>query len=156
MNNELLKIMTMIKPKVRSIVDSGEQHIPIIFILDNSMCINVMSMDLPEETKQIFKPILTRLLRDCDAQGYVMVTESWGATLSIDNPAIKDLKEGKIKVVDLPLDDRYEMISLFAVDKEGNTHTEVAKIKDTIDKRYLEDFIKIDSPFDGRMIVTNW
>lgn len=155
-SDKLLQITATLKPWIYNIIASREQHAPFLFVLDDSNHINIISLSLSEEVKQTFKSTLVKFLRLCNAQGYIMIMESWITTMDKDNSLLKSIENGEIKVIDLPLDDRKEVIMLISVDREGNIQTEMADIKDTIDKRELGVFNTLTSQFEGRMIVTQW
>ncbi|GAI02440.1 unnamed protein product, partial [marine sediment metagenome] len=85
----LEEITNFTKEQARAIVESGEEHQPIMLVL-NSEGVNLVY--LVEIKKDRFKQYITGLLRKLNAYAYIFVNEAWGTKLDKDSITAKDYK----------------------------------------------------------------
>ena len=124
-----------------------EQH-DLIAMVDSGDKMSVVAFNLSDGDKHSFAPALKRLLRELKAIRYVLISEAWATTSS--RPNTED-----IKVSELPLDDREEIIQILAVENKGTRRGKMAVIDNTPHGRKLREFRPVEV-LSGRMVVKEW
>lgn len=154
--NSLDEVIQIAKVGARQIVESDEQHEPILFAISED---DISIIQLEGNFRPRFKEVLGSILKQFHADSYVFVNEAWTATLPKDSPWTKKLLSGEITVSDLPLDDRQEVVMIIAVENSISVRMYQAVIRETVDeRRQLGDWNLLDNPdsFSGRMSLTSW
>jgi len=143
------------KKQSKEIVESGEEHIPIMIALapEDAGIIPLVDMD-----KDRFKEDVSVVLRLLDAYAYVFVNEAWVARLPKDSPTVQRVFNGEVKVSELPLDDRIEMLTVAAAENGKSYRMWSAKIRHTPEgKRYLGEWEEMRGiPVMGRLVLKEW
>lgn len=137
----------------KAIVESGEEHQPIMIIITPS---GINTMLLRGLDKNRFKQDIGGLLRQFHAYAYIFIDEAWSATISNDSPLIHKLFSGEISVSELPLDDRDEILTIVATENRKSYRCWTAKIKYTLDKRYLGEWEEMEGAPEGQLILKEW
>lgn len=150
---QLSGLIGLAKENARRIVESGEEHIHIMLII-NPEGVSIVN---PIGDKDTFKPVMTAFLNMINASGYVQVVETWSARLTRDSPLVEKICSGEVKVSELPPDDRFEQILITAVEN-GISHCEwVSTIRYRPDGgRYLDGWKMITGKTSGRMFLDRW
>ena len=124
-----------------------EQH-DFIALVDSGDKMTVVSFNLPEEDKHSFAPAFAHLLRELKAVRYILISEAWATTSK------RPSTEG-IRVSELPLDDRDEILQITAVENKGIMKSKMAIIDNTPRGRKLREF-RAMQVLSGRMVVKEW
>ena len=149
MKESITKLMNLTKSRSREIVSNGDTLTPILLI-EEPEGISVVGVVMNQELKDRAQEVLTNILREADATGYVLVLEAWSTT------SMRPLTE-RIAVSELPLDDRSEIVMILAVEKGREVLCMDAKITDIRGRRCLSEFRGISGyPLEGRCIVKEW
>lgn len=142
------------KKQSKEIVESGEEHIPIILALtpESANIIPLNGMD-----KDRFKEDICGVLRQLNAYAYVFINEAWVAKLPIDSPTVQRIFNGEVSISELPLDDRIEMLTVAAAENGKSYRMWSAKIRYTREgKRYLGEWEEMGGSPTGRLILREW
>lgn len=151
---ELEETIEFAKDISKIIIESGEEHQPIMFIFTPT---GTHVTQLVNVDKNLFKPAISMLLRQFHAYAYVFINEAWGAKLSKDSPLLPKLLSGEILVSDLPPDDKEEILTIMVAENEKSYHGYSAKIKYTSEgKRYLGEWGEMKGIATGRLILKEW
>ena len=134
-------LIEFVKFGAKQIIDSGQEHASMLFVVDNSdrMTVGLVPLGSVKE-KSMFKMLLPDILRKQNAVYYVYINEAWETSSS------RPLEEG-IGVVDLPLDDRVEIVLLVGGERGKTPRFVEAKIRTVNDKRTLEDWYERKTSF---------
>ena len=141
------EIEKFVQDKAKEIIESGQEHQPIVFILSATREISIIGIDLSEESKEYFIPVLQRILRERNAVSYVFVYEAY---MSHTIPP-----KGK-RVRDLPPDDREDVLMITSCENEKKVSTYQAIIRNTPRGRKLESWSDPYIGAQGRMVVEKW
>jgi len=152
----LEKLVTDAKRLSRYIIEEiGEEHQPTL-LLDDGEEITVIQFKLSDTLKEDWQAFLPALLRHYNAQCYLLIIEGW-ATKTQDPKLIKELEDGRMRVSNLPPDDRTEVLVIQAVEKGGVCQLCTAEIKLLPDnKRQVGEFKEDSETPTWRMIVKDW
>jgi len=151
---DLEEITNLTKGQARAIVESGEEHQPIMLALSSE---GVNFIHLVEINKDRFKESISGLLRKLNAYAYVFVNEAWGTKLNKDSPIAKRILSGEISVSELPLDDKEEILTIMVAENGKSFYGWSAKIGYTPEgKRYLKEWEKMGSSASGRLVLKEW
>ena len=144
------------KEQAKKIVESGEEHQPILVALTRDIAIPIPVSSLMQN-KDMFKPVVGELLRQLDAYTYIFINEAWVAKLDKDSPLVPKLFRGEISVSGLPLDDKTEILTIMVAENRKTYHIWFAEIKYTPDnKRYLGEWEEMPGSPEGRLILKEW
>lgn len=152
---ELEKAIQLAKEESRKVIELGEEHEPMLFILtpDGISLARLVML----KGKDIFREATAAVLRQLHAHAYVFISEAWSVNLAKDSPLLPKLTEGEISVSELPLDDRTEILSIMAVENNKSHQCWFAKIKYTPEgKRYLDEWNMVEGSPEGRLILKEW
>lgn len=142
------------KKQAKAIVESGEEHRPIMLVFTPEGITPVLLKDVD---KDIFKPVISEFLQQLRAYAYIFINEAWATKLSEDSPTVQRLLKGEISVSELPLDDRDEMLIITAAENGKSYRGWSAKIRYTREgKRYLGEWEEIRGISTGRLILKEW
>lgn len=148
------QVIQMTKDTSRGIVESGQEHKPILIMLAPTEVINTL---IPWIEKENFKEVISQLLRHFHAYAYIFINEGWAAKLDNGSPLFQELLSGRKKVLELPLDDREEMLMIMAAENKKSYRMWTANIRYTHDdKRYLGEWKEADNIGEGRMMLKEW
>lgn len=143
-----------VKKISRQIVEAGQEHVPIMIVRIGERLNGVQLIDLD---KPNFQERISRMLRQLGADAYVFVHEAWEATLSKDSPWAKRVKSGEIRVSELPLDDRQEVVTVIACEKGKEVVCWMARIDvDREGQRSLRGWEKLPGVISGRLVLREW
>lgn len=143
------------KEQSKAIVESGEEHQPIMLALTPQ---GINPMLLRGIDKDRFKEVIGGLLRQLHAYAYIFINEAWAADLDKDSPLVQELLSGRKKISELPPDDRIESLMIMAAENGKSYRLWSAKILYTRDgDRYLGEWEekKGEGP-TGRLILREW
>jgi len=144
----------MAKDTSRYIIDSGEEHMPILIMFTSTEVVNAGISGMEKED---FKVVVSQLLRHFHAHAYIFINECWMTKLNMDSPLFQELESGRKQISDLPPDDREEVIVITATENGKSCRMWTANIQYTRDdKRYLGEWKEMDSVGDGRMTLKEW
>lgn len=142
------------KEVAREIIESGEQHQPIMLTL-TPQGRNIMLLSGID--KDEFQHNMATLLRQFNAYAYIYIDEAWVTNLPADCPTVQKLLRGDVTVSELPPDDKDEILMIMAAENGKSICSWMAKIRYTRDdKRYLDEWEKMDKVGEGRMILRKW
>lgn len=151
---DLEEITNFTKEQARAIVESGEEHQPIMLALSPE---GVNLIRLVEINKDKFKQGIAELLRRLNAYAYIFVNEAWGVKLAKDSPTAKRILTGEISVSELPLDDREEILTVMVAENGKSFYGWSAKIGYIPNgKRYLKEWEGMGDIVKGRLILKEW
>lgn len=151
---ELEEITNLTKKQARAIVESGQEHQPIMLVFSPE---GANIIHLVEIKKDKFKQAISTLLRKLNAYAYIFVNEAWGTKLAKDSPITKRLLNGEISVSELPLDDREEILTIMVAENGKSFNAWSAKIRYTSeDKRYLGEWEEMGDIARGRLVLREW
>lgn len=144
----------MAKDTSRNIIESGQEHKPILIMLTPTEVINTLIGWIEKEN---FKGVISQLLRYFHAYAYIFINEAWVAKLDKGSPLFQELLSGRKKISELPLDDKIEMLTITMAENGKSCRIWAANIRYTRDdKRYLEEWKEADKVGEGRMILKEW
>jgi len=152
------ELIEMIKSKASLIVESGEEHQPMLFILSNDGKLVICQIaGLTISAKKDWKFVIPEILRKFNATAYAQVFEAWVTDRS-DPETLRRLDSGEIGVVDLPPDDRSEQIMISFFENGKTPVVWIGKIQTYREHRFIEKWEAMSDPssFSGRMMVTEW
>ncbi len=138
-----------------TVEDGGEEFMATMFVESG---VNgpdgIVQLDrFPKEAwPQVMQAVATKL----NAPQYVFVSESWAAMLPPDSPLMARLLKGKIRVSELPPDDRTEILNMLIVPRFGEHEMRMAKIKRLPSgKRVIEpwEIFRGAKRFESRLVV---
>lgn len=151
------KEIEKVKGLANVIVENNEQHVPTLIAYAPDGAKLLQFADFNEKVKEIFKPAVTKVLREFNAFAYIFVCEAWAVAVPDGSELGKKLVKGEIRVSEVPFDDRVEIITLHAAENGGKYYTWTAKIKHLKDKRFIEKWEEIPGKeLSGRMIIKEW
>lgn len=156
--DKLEEVTNYVKKQARNIVESGEEHQPIMLAL-NSEGVNACSLATINEEifKANFKQTMSKLLQMLNAYAYIFINEAWGAKLREDSPTAKRILSGETSVSKLPLDDREEILTIMVAENGKSFYCWSAKIRYTPEgKRYLGEWEEMLGIIGGRLILKEW
>lgn len=147
--------VSLAKQQSRSIVESGEEHIPLLLVLTPSGLGLVRPV---VKDKNTFKSALTELLVMLSASAYVMIYGAWSTRIDKDSPLLDRILSGELAISELPLDDREEILTITAVDNGKSYRCWAAKISYDHDNRHLGEWKEMpkDGAASGRMVLKEW
>lgn len=149
---ELKEYTEHVKQRARQTVESGEQVQTKLFALTPH---GIDIIPITEGMRPVYKSLVCTLLRQLQADACVTITEVWACKNPTESRA-KRLRSGEIKVSDLPLDDRQEMLVVVAVKNgEFHEHQMATIITMTDDRRILGEW-KTSGKLQGRMFIKEW
>jgi len=137
----------LVKNHARKIVESGQEH-DFIVLIEGARGVTITKIVLDEEAKGNFARFFSALLSKEGATEYISVNEGWATESN------RPLREG-IRVSELPLDDRKEILMITHVYRNSKFYMESAEILDTPQGHKLGKFEAIDNA-EGRMLVKEW
>ena len=146
------EMLALAKACSQEIVKKGEQHAPIVIFSGREA--GAACIELPDKrAKEHFAETLRGLLCRFSARRYVFICEAWRAT---GKAAEQVVRSGSI--LDLPPDDREEVINIIAVENGGRALMCYAVILNHPEGRRLGEWSKVETPdmLSGRMVVTRW
>lgn len=152
--NELDKVIDFAKEQSRAIVESGDEHVPVMIAIspDSVNIIALVNID-----KDAFVSNVSRLLRELRAHAYVFINEAWGTRLLSNSPTLRRVLNGEITVSQLPPDDKEEILTVTAVENGRSFTCWSANVKYTRDgSRYLGEWDKMGGIPTGRLILKEW
>lgn len=155
MIEKLDNVIDLVKTISRKIIDSGKEHIPIMFMLTpEGICILHLHLD----NKNYFKEIMTTTLQAANACAYVMVNEAWSARVNPNSLLADNLLAGKVQVSELPMDDKEEILLITVAKRKESYYSFKARIRYSCDgKRYLDKWIRLpDCDATGKMVIKEW
>ena len=155
--DEIDKVIEFIKLNAKEIIEErGEEHFPIMFMFTPTE-LKIIGIELTDETKELYKPGITALLRHSDADAYITINEAWQHSTNGDTETSKRIMSGQTRVSELPLDDRQEILIIMAVKNNefAEMHSSIIVHTDD-DRRLLCEWEKMDGVGDGRMIIKEW
>lgn len=157
MNLEMAQLVEQVKIKARLIVETNEEHMPIVLILSPNNQVNLVGLTgFNERVKEIYKEALPKLLQHFNAIGYIQIFEGWQASVSPESETCKKLESREVKISELPPDDKQEILILTYATKNEYV-VELAKIDNTPQGRKLREWVVMPGKdLTGRMIVKEW
>ena len=84
-----------------------------------------------------------------EASSYALVIEGWATTF------YEAAEAHNFEVSEMPADDRYEMVQILAVERDGIKLSYEARIHRTDDGRELGEWKQLTS-YEGRFVITEW
>jgi len=156
--SELNEVVRTIKSQVKVIIeDNNDEQQPIMFVFTPERTI-IAAMELTDETKAVYRPMMTALLRKLNAFAYISINEGWTYTAhDIHSQEAREVLSGKVQVRDLPPHDRQEIVMITVIENKKSSEVHQAKIIHTKDdRRVIGEWLKRDEIGEGRMIVKEW
>ena len=151
--NDLLEVA---KRSAREIVESGEEH-NAIMVVETPHALQVLRVLLTDHNKSSFAPAMTCYLRSQNALKYVFISEGWAVKAVADAPITRRLSRGEIRIMDLPPDDRTEILQITAHQRGEPPRLLTAPIRNTPQGRLLGDFTEyVADQIGGRMLIKEW
>lgn len=153
-------------------IDETEEHHPTLFVFsadEKQKDLNelrVIMLPPPSENRNEYVVIIKNLLKQFKAVAYILVLEAWISCISKDSDSglVASLLSGEMRVSDLPLDDRNEVLMAICVEKNGKVRMEFAKIFSVKGQenrnRVVTDFAQFGSEAEieisGRLFIRDW
>ena len=145
-------LIELAKKSSRAIVESGLSHVPMLLIdVPNRVIVSPIYGNF----KPVFRVVVSGLLREVEASAYVFISEAWETIQSEDSAWLPAIYSGEIKIEDLPLDDRQEVLCIHAVENGKQFHFFRAKITQTSAGRVLGDWEE-RTGVTGMSVLTEW
>ena len=156
MTIEISKVIDTIKAQSLQMAKEKEL-IPILFVVTEYK-VGVLPMDFSDtDSKSFYANAIPNILQETNAIGYAMISESWQAKLDKNDSRVQFLLSGEIRVSDLPMDDREELISLVVVENHKKMYYYTAMIKSFNYPRVIDDFVEQNSTdMVGKFLVKDW
>ena len=101
-----------------------------------------------EGSEQLARAIRT-FLAEKDATSYALVIEGWATTF------YEAAEAYDFEVSQMPADDRWDMIQILAVERDGVKQSYEAKIIREGEERELGEWKEIHN-YEGRFVITEW
>jgi len=141
------------KQFAKEIVETGNNELPLTLFTLDGMTGSILITLIFEEHKSQLKAIL----RNVGADYYVLVGEAWQTILQQDSPKLDQLYSGDMRVSDLPLDDRKEMLIIVAAENGRTTIVESSVIvRDKDNKRRVTTWLNDLTGSTGRLVIDKW
>ena len=149
-------LLEVAKGSARQIIESGEEH-HMIMVIETPHALQVLRILLTDHNKPSFVPAMTHYLQSQNALSYVFISEGWAVKATTGAPIIRRLSSGEIHIVDLPPDDRTEILQIIAHQRGETPHLFTAPIRNTPQGRLLGDFTEfVADQISGRMVIKEW
>lgn len=151
----LNEVIELAKSQSKDIVESGQEHIPILLAMTPASVIPVVLADM---NKNKFKESMGDLLRCLCAEAYVCVHEArMTLPMEEDSPLQRQVLSGETAVSQLPPDDRAEVLIVAAAENGRSYRMLAARIDYTVEgERRLGEWREMEGDFEGRMILREW
>jgi len=151
----LEELIKLVKRVSKELAEEEELN-PLLFTLRDGK-LSLAPLPLTEASKDNFKPTLTKTLRVFGVDSYIIVNEAWQASLTPNSQYTPLLEQGKLKVSEIPLDDKEEIICLTAVENGKSFTLYSAKIRTYPDKRIIDDWKEsLSTEITGRLVLKEW
>lgn len=155
MTLELLDVIEVIGGAASDIVGGG-QELQLLLLVGAGEKLAAVK---PDVTRENFVPVVRELLRQLNADWYIMVAEAWFTCLKPDSQWFSSLTAGSLRVRDLPPDDKIEAVWILSVTRHGEIASSFAPIISLPSGRQLGGFrsyISGDGTESGAMVVRRW
>ena len=139
---------------IRDYVEERDGEIPpTVFIAAKTP--SILPLDLFPQP--YWTTLMESHLKQLDASEYALVSEAWTGKFENDDPRIEDIRSGKLKITDIPLDDRDASITILRVTRAGKAEMWLSIVKMVDGKRLLEPWQiirrKEGEEFENRYLV---
>lgn len=155
---DIQELTEQVKGQAGLMVENEAEIVPVLFVVSGER-VSIVDLELTERFKRQWRILIPNILRELNADAYILVTEAWRtAGLSKDSPLLKRLTAGEVSVSELPADDKQEIVQITSVEKGKSAQCWHADIKYQVDRRFISGWIKLseDMQFSGRMFITEW
>lgn len=155
MNPSLLELERDVMESSREAISQGNGFNPMMFMQapDGLNIASFIGLDT-----DVFAPIATQILRECKAVSYIFATIAW---VSATPEVAARVANTGVRLTDLPLDERDEVILLVTVEKGASVRMSSAVIWDLPRGKQVKEFKSLDSKLDsgsldGKCVVLDW
>ena len=150
------RLLESVKGASKSIIEDDGQELTMLMLVETPGKVHVIG-GWSKVSKDAFAIMATLTLQGLGATGYVFVSEAWAARFAKDSPLVDRIFGGEIRVMDLPPDDREEIVQIMGCERNGKPFLVHAIIENTPQGRRLREFVKEEwERLEGRMVVTEW
>jgi len=148
-------VIDSVKENAHLIISSFEQHLLTVFAIDSG---GVSILYPLLDSQDDFKHCMTTILRQLNSYAYVMVSEAWIAKFKTESDILKSIMNGEMQIIDLPPDDRQEVLVITAVERRKYYRSWTANIEYSREnERYLDEWKEIvGKPTGGKMMLEDW
>lgn len=151
------EVLAEVHKMAGALLESGGECPPVLLIEDQDGDWVLCDIQMTDKLKRVWSTILPLLLREVCAKGYIMATEAWMASFPKGTEPPEELTKGKIKISDLPPDDRQEILFVVSVVKGKSVSVLTSPIRNAPSGKSLGDLTALSQEeVEGRLLVKDW
>ncbi len=151
------EFITFVKSGTNTIIAMNRSYQPMLFIADEKGRLTIVEVPIFDDDAKIeLSNGLPLILKASHAVYYAFACECWSARAEAGSEVSEKLLAGEIKVSELPLDDRTEIISLIACSNEKECVLWITTIREWEHQRKMDSWEKWPDTFKSRFLVQSW